>query len=308
MLMDAQDLLNHCPELFDDETLYSWVSRWVYDSPYHSIAACIEILIGSKNKKLDSMFPSFISRLADISNIKSEELINKHTIIPYFQSFCEKGLFQTVLNDIYEGDTKSVCPKLSTISGHVYDNKTHNYCPKCVESDVEKYGIAYWHVQHQLPGVSACIRHEQQLKEINRCRRTLIKPPQVVSNESFKPVGSKALKLAKFSSELLTKDISHLDGKELSSIYRYKLLEIGIGSLSQIPKQKEAHQVFKKYWKSILHVDEINLIFTLGKTNPYPACLFIHAKSHHCPLKHLLMIGMLFESLDEFVVFGEKIK
>lgn len=306
--MDGFNLSQYCPELFEDETLYSWISRWAYDSPYPSIGGFLKVLLGTRHKQLDSMFPSYVSTLANISSISEEELINQHSVIPYFRSFCGNSLFQAILTDIYAGNTKTVHSKMSITAGRINDTKMLNYCHLCVENDIEKYGIAYWHVQHQLPGVSACVQHGQKLKEINKGRRRAIKPPQETSEDNFKQASSVELKLAKFSYELLFKDISKFDGEKLSSIYRHKLHELGMTSPCLTIHQAEVRKALEDYWMSLPHVDAIDHIFELGGGHTYPSCLFYHAKAHHHPLKHLLMIGMLFESFDELVVFSKNIQ
>jgi len=38
-------------------------------------------------------------------------------------------------------------------------------CPRCVESDTKSFGVAYWHREHQIRGVSRCWRHDVVLRE-----------------------------------------------------------------------------------------------------------------------------------------------
>lgn len=33
------------------------------------------------------------------------------------------------------------------------------FCPVCAREDRHQFGIAYWHCEHQIPGISACCRH-----------------------------------------------------------------------------------------------------------------------------------------------------
>ncbi|HIC7814658.1 TPA: TniQ family protein [Enterobacter ludwigii] len=40
------------------------------------------------------------------------------------------------------------------------------HCPVCVYRDIRKYGVAYWHRQHQISGVTSCHHHHVSLNKI----------------------------------------------------------------------------------------------------------------------------------------------
>lgn len=305
--MDWLRMSQYCPKLFEDETLYSWVSRWVYDSPYPSIGGLLKNLLGTRNKQLDSTFPSYVTALANASGIDAEQLINQHTIVPYFSHFCDEALFQTVLTDIYAGNTQTTYSRMSITAGRTNDSKTLNYCPQCLVNDIEKFGIAYWHVKHQLPGVSACVEHGVQLKDVKKRRRATIKAPQTPSIENFEWASPEGLKLARLSLELLNGNLPHIYGEELAFIYRHKLLTRGMASKCLNIHQAELRQALENHWQLLRYDNSIAHILELGDGHTYPACLFYQSKANHHPLKHLLMIGMLFESFDEFISFSKNI-
>jgi hypothetical protein len=301
--MDWLRLSQNCPELFEEETIYSWLSRWVYDSPYPSIGGMLSHLLGTRNKQLDSTFPSFVKALSDVSGIDAKILINQHTIVPYFKHFCEPQLFEEVLNDIYNGNTQTTHSKMSITAGRINESKWLNYCPQCVDEDVKEYGIAYWHVNHQLPGVSACVKHNLKLKGVIKCRRATIKPPQKISEDEYIYANQESLELANISLVLLNDEAPKLDGEVISGLYRHKLLSMGLASSCLSIHQAELRQLLERYWRPIMDVEAIKSTFELEKSRSYPASLFYHPESHHHPLKHLLMIVMLFGSLDELYTF-----
>ncbi|MGR5869230.1 TniQ family protein [Bacillus pacificus] len=43
------------------------------------------------------------------------------------------------------------------------ENQYFRYCPSCIVNDYERYGETYWRLNHQIPGVFICEKHETYL-------------------------------------------------------------------------------------------------------------------------------------------------
>ena len=54
---------------------------------------------------------------------------------------------------------------LSTYGSHSTHVSHWRWCPDCVVEDTDKYGVPYFHRDHQLPGVFRCHKHNQALVE-----------------------------------------------------------------------------------------------------------------------------------------------
>lgn len=55
----------------------------------------------------------------------------------------------------------------STLLNESFGDVAHwRYCPDCCQADKEKYGVAYWHLEHQLPTTLVCLDHQISLSEI----------------------------------------------------------------------------------------------------------------------------------------------
>ncbi|MDO6677097.1 TnsD family Tn7-like transposition protein [Shewanella sp. 4_MG-2023] len=299
--------IQYCPEVFADETLYSWLSRWVYSTPSPSINLILERMLGSHSKQLDSLFPSYVVALAQQASISEAILINAHTLVPYFRHFCNESLYCSTLKDMHSGETQSTHSKMSLIAGRIKESRYLNFCPGCVEDDINQWGIAYWHVAHQLPGLSSCVTHGLNLKGVKKYRRGLLRPPQTVVKEDLICASPRALKLAQLSIELLSFEPPLFEGEVMAMIYRHRLLEMGLASERLNIHQAELRVSLKEYWGLVLQEETIAHIFELGGGHTYPTCLFYQASAHHHPLKHLLMIGMIFESIGELVHFHKSI-
>ncbi|PKH04766.1 TnsD family Tn7-like transposition protein [Moritella sp. Urea-trap-13] len=302
--MNKINLAQYCPKLFIDETLHSWLIRWAYESPYPSVGELLKHLLGTRNKQLDSIFPSYIENLVYQSSMSEDQLITAHTVVPYFSHFCGEKLYQEILQDMHRGDTQAIYSKMSLTASRINTTSYLNYCPRCVEEDVEQYGIAYWHVSHQIPGVLSCVKHKLQLKGLHKLRRGMIKPPQYVVKYDFIDASSEALKLARLSLKILSRKKPLFEGYRMSLIYRTRLREMGMASTSFNVHQTELRAALEEYWQPILTDETIAIIFDLGDKRTYPACMFYHSAAHHHPLKHILMIGMLFHSIEELLEFN----
>tara|TARA_R110001583_G_C5667601_1_gene410378 strand:- start:3058 stop:3960 length:903 start_codon:yes stop_codon:yes gene_type:complete len=51
--------------------------------------------------------------------------------------------------------------------------RSWHFCPECVLMDKNKNGFSYWHVGHQLPGVSHCYLHDVRLRTCSVALRDL---------------------------------------------------------------------------------------------------------------------------------------
>lgn len=302
-----KDLVQYCPALFDDETLYSWVSRWVIETPKPYLGRILTELLGSRGKQVDSTFPSFIPELEKISGINGNKLLNEHSIVPFFRNFVCESNYQNVLSSIYTGETQDIHKHLSMTANRINGTSELRYCPKCCAWDIENKGVAYWHVNHQLPGVSACVKHALRLIPYAKQRRCLQLPPHNLISSVLTIASPESLKLARMAEDLMNNDFYQLDGERLADIYRHKLLDIGLASQSLSINQKELRALLEGFWTPVMDDEAIEHIFELGKSRTFPTSLFYHSESQHHPLKHLLMIAMLFDSLEELLAFEQSV-
>lgn len=42
-------------------------------------------------------------------------------------------------------------------------NRGWQLCPTCIQDDKKNYGVSYWHANHQLPGITHCLKHQSPL-------------------------------------------------------------------------------------------------------------------------------------------------
>ena len=57
--------------------------------------------------------------------------------------------------------------------------REHSYlCTDCIRADLDRYGISYWHREHQVPGVLRCARHRSPLRYVEGDAALLRAPSQ----------------------------------------------------------------------------------------------------------------------------------
>lgn len=286
-----------CPEILPQETVYSWVARWLEAIPVPNIDEAATVLIGSSSKQWDASLPSFLRELCSFSGMTIESLINQHTLIPYYRHFCRPETFKNILIDISVGDTSSSYTKLSLVAGRVIDSPTLNYCPECAKKDIQEMGIAYWHIEHQLPGVSVCNHHRLHLHRVKKQRGVLVKPPQFECEITSHKANHVAHKLAIMSSALLSEPTGFIHGEPMAQLYVARLQEIGMATGRHHIKQRLLSRALRTYWQPISKEPLVKQIFSLGNGTAFPQTLFYHSDNSFHPLKHLLMIGFLFDSV-----------
>lgn len=149
------------PDFFPDELVYSVLARYYMQSGYIRYTFAAEDLFQSKTVRPDIEFINLYTQDAMrmlIRKMSMEEVIEKHTMFPYYGRFLEKErrnkAFEALVS--MRGNYHNLLPIPKR-----KDNKPRylRYCPICVDEDRKNYGCTYWHRVHQMPGICACPKH-----------------------------------------------------------------------------------------------------------------------------------------------------
>ncbi|MBD2069543.1 TniQ family protein [Leptolyngbya sp. FACHB-671] len=164
-------MLRTFPTPYPDELLYSIFARHHIRSGNKSFQQTVEELLGYVPQQLYGLgLPNSLSVLAKnlhpITNLTVEGLVVEHTLFPFYKSFLTppeafrlkdlmkkkagKPIFQVAKIAVIEKDS---------------DKQLLRFCSQCFEEDFQKYGEAYWHRTHQIPGVLVCLEHKKLLND-----------------------------------------------------------------------------------------------------------------------------------------------
>lgn len=293
------------PTLLSNETIYSWVARWSILSGYPSHRSSAHVLLGSDSLQLTSAFPSFIPRTHRYACRTFDELINDHTILPFYRAFLREEAYGKASFSLISGQTKSLHSKLSLIANRVPTSEPLRYCPICSQADYNARGHTYWRVCHQLPMMTMCLKHSVHLNWVQISRREIALPKIDIDNiVCSNNIKIRELQLSRLVTNAFDYSGSTLNSESLRECYIHKLQLIGLATANGSIRMDQLRKKLRFYWQDIHVATTSNLltsIFLKNDNTAYPASLFYQQNCQHHPLKHLLLIGFLFEHWEGFI-------
>lgn len=155
--------------IYQDEILKSAVYRKVKNGDPHNKPSN-KMLFGMDNKKFSIDLPSSINALVDRNIIHGTplQLIQNHTLFPLFQPFLTREQGSKVLESMEGNGGQAVHLTAGVMASIVKRDSCIRLCPLCLVDDMHDYGEPYFHVEHQLPGMTLCVKHVCRL--INHCQ------------------------------------------------------------------------------------------------------------------------------------------
>ena len=285
--------------ILPDETAYSYLVRWSWGSGYPDPRSALKNLLGTDNYQFGSSFPSYIPALHSLTGIAKDTLIEQHTILPFFRMFCTGEVYQKAHDKLFEGNAKNLHTRLSLVAGRLTQSNNAAYCSYCVIEDKKHFGTAYWHREHQLPGQILCVQHNKRLETTNIARRDFVLPRDTTP-ALYESITSPEMVLSTLLHEILTTNKS-IATSRLKDAYRSELSKKGFTTESGRLRIKRLHDELKRYWSPIVHLSLYKRIFECDVRNLFPASLFYSSQSVVHPIKHALLIGMLFGSISRLL-------
>ncbi|MCC0179846.1 TniQ family protein [Waterburya agarophytonicola K14] len=132
-------------------------------------------------------------------------------------------------------------------------NRVLKFCPQCRAEDEQKYGEAYWHRQHQIPGMLVCLKHKLPLlnstillenKQIHYYGASQVNLDEVNQANYSKEFESKALSIAQETNWLSHNYIEFWGMTWLRNKYKSLLLEKGFITKYSPTKFKYHSEIF----------------------------------------------------------------
>ena len=186
-------------------------------------------------------------------------------------------------------------------------------CPECIQEDMTKHGHAYWHLRHQFPSAMACTRHA----------RTLFIAWDPVSpvhrRHWLQPVGGlpwqridvpmlgerqleQLLRLAEFSKRFADCCAGAFDPHRLARCYQAGLRGQGLATARGSLRLKLLIDETKRRYKGIEDIPGFEALRAVTPDWPgLVGAITRRSPRHAHPLKHLLVIALIFETWAEFV-------
>ncbi|MGG6297977.1 TniQ family protein [Leptolyngbya sp. AN02str] len=164
-------MVNFFPTPYPDELLYSNLTRYHIRSGNRSFKQTLFEVLGYFpqqlcNLDLPNNLQSLISHTPVSTKFNVEDVIYNSTLYPFYKIFLTQPE-AFLLKDLMKkkvGKPIFQVAKIAVIERDVH-GQFLRFCDQCLEEDLQKYGEAYWHRTHQVPGVLVCLEHEKLLND-----------------------------------------------------------------------------------------------------------------------------------------------
>ena len=237
------DKLLFFPPSLPNESLVSRVSRYHLMSGNRTEQSTFMELFGRTGFMLSGVVPSYIevlaARLPGDEDTNLATIIQDNTLLPVFRPFLGKPNKKTSLSPNKDGESNDISHLPKHVVGMSGDAKL---CLSCIKDDELARGAGYWHRSHQIPGVSVCWKHQEQLiNSCPNCRFPFQRPNRLLSlpwspcrcndalvqnakNGHFEPL---ELTYAIYAHELLLENMAPVSPEVIMNTYRAKMKEKG---------------------------------------------------------------------------------
>lgn len=218
---------------YKDELIYSAIARYHFYSGNTDYKDTLEECLGKRSAIPTLEIGDNLEYLANSLGGKytADSIIKNHTILPYYTPFLDKKRRKEINKEIKYNGGSSIYTKLGVVAGSVCKKNDIYYCPVCAKYEIDNYGEAFIHREHQLQGIFLCAKHGVWLEkyQINRVKASRIEfirfdKSRLILDVKTKEIKyyDKLLKLSKDSYFLLQADIDNVDRKMI--LQKYKLL------------------------------------------------------------------------------------
>lgn len=179
-------MLTWFPSPYPDELFYSVLCRYYVSSGVKEHFLVKKQLFGTKaGVKMATLYPNATVHAALLQLpdgvFDERDMILRHTPFLYYTRMYPQQEREVLLDDLVQGRSKTPTHLWKTFPK---DDYALRYCPSCVQEDTQIYGEPYYHVEHQIPLSSVCVRHKCKLKQIT------IANPRLSMNNRFFPLST----------------------------------------------------------------------------------------------------------------------
>jgi DNA-binding transcriptional MerR regulator len=160
-------MMHFFPTPYADEILYSILARYSIRCGIDSNQLIMGSIFGKPTARAIMELPfnlyAMEANLPATCPYAAEELVEKHTLYPFFTAFLPKERATNIKKLMLEGNGTVIYGKAGIMGMKVPLNLHLRFCPQCFKEDMETHGEAYWHRLHQVPCVMVCPTHRMLL-------------------------------------------------------------------------------------------------------------------------------------------------
>ena len=293
------------PQAFPDEILYSRFIRYSLTSG-EITTQLLKRLFGKNKVVLHPYLTAYVNNLAKLFNEDTNNLIEKQTLFPIFSFYLSH--YSDSIRLAQCGNNGALVLRRCQLPS--FKNKVPlviKSCPICIKHDIYKYGVAYWHRTHQIPGITACVKHCVRLNQVDmsvasRLHYDLL--PQLTNNKVI-VASRKELILSDFATGLLSLlDNNTNTSISLIQVYRDQLDKRGFVTKRGRIRRTKLITCFINFWLELTRESRLIFPVSFKDYNFFRGLLDDNAPQH--PFKHFLFSSWLFDTPNELFKEPEK--
>lgn len=295
-----------------DECFYSLCSRqhmfWANSSAQETLASLFECNIDTYShdfpRNLNSLNKNAIAAWGSV-----EEIIDEHTIAPMFFPFQSTEHMSAHIEAMKSESLGSIKYKLGLITGRFGAEHPLKACSECIISDRCIHGVTYWHLSHQLPGVTICPIHNCVLRESKENRqwskafRWSTPSESILIENGYLAFDDDVFEALRNISDAATK-LGNLQGKAryepelVAQVYGAALVRLGTSR-----REKDAAAQGFAHYCSLLrkHPQFSSLSDSVMCAIAFTSQMTRKPRGYCHPLTHLVLISWLFGSIEVFI-------
>jgi hypothetical protein len=304
-------MMTHFPYPYEDELLYSVISRYGIRSGNTSHKAILADVFGSENftacMELQPGIRRIVQNLPLGSTITEEQLLFRNTMFLFYTAFRDEEQAQFIRNEMLGDHGRDIHNAIGLMSSTVKPHSYFQYCPLCNETDLKTLGELYWRRLFQIPGVKICVKHgvwlNQSMVPIRGTTKYAFTAPTLTNcpDDKVQKVTEKALLnhygyIINNIEKLLNTKYPHRPQEWFYLVYKHHLMKKGYATERGRVDQKRLKKDFVDFYgEELLNILQSSV---KGESNWLRLIFQKHRKGFH-PIRHLLVIHFLGLTLED---------
>ncbi|RYV01882.1 hypothetical protein SOPP22_12030 [Shewanella sp. OPT22] len=281
------------------ESVYGLITNYHIGNCHRSSKQTNLDIFGSAHIRLHPVLTNHISEIANHFNLNAKSLLYQATGYLLYAFTLESrasNLEKVLLSS--RGQLITGCSRQAAASLPL--KKQYKYCPICVDESFEKYGKMSWLIEHQLYGISHCVKHHRPLSYLiageGGVNRSYLLPETGIPLKVTK--SEKALHLSCFISNLFHFLQHNQINRKLSDFYNDWLEVKGfLTPNGNVRMQSLTNEMFI-FWKNLF--ENIEILVPLELSNFKYVSDLVHGRYSSHYLKHVFLMSYLAKSPSEF--------
>lgn len=304
------------PLLLANQTLYSWCSQAHELNCSTSARQTSHRLFGTPYAALCHDFPAHLRTLTQRTRGQlgsPRELALRHTLLGYFLPTIDDKKAEETIDLLTEGAIPCLKMRLGITASRVGGYHPLKLCADCAKEEQERLGYSYWHIEHQFPSSFVCLKHARPLIFLRDAitpihRRYWVTPndPQDCELNEVRVPSETAMttlsRLARDSFEMTMLPPGGLSPARAAGGYQRLLREQGLATKRGNLRIRQLVSIVRERYRGLDELPGMAPLSSVGHEWPgLAASLSRRRPQPGHPLKHLLLVGAITDSWEEFV-------